>query len=293
MDYIFLYWSRIADIGYNMIVAVKVRPSAVKISLAFCLTVLFNQPVFSQDYSRAETDKQRQVNRSKSVVEVSPYLWATGLKGTIGFGELAVPIDLSVTQLADDIEAGGMGFARWQKGDYSLSAEIIGLEYKDPAFEPLLMQRVSSDLKFANVGVGRIFDLNIGNKVGTITLNAGINYTEINGTISGDVLSQRIDEDWIDLTVGWIAEIALNRNWNLINKTDLAGLEVSDNTLFSSAVIAQRKISDQVLLDVGYRYADAAYPSETGFDLNLKGHGPLLGISFMFGTQTNGIENVR
>ena len=285
MDCIFLHWACIANIGHAVIIALKACSKSIRISLAFCLMASFSQPVFSQDYSRAETDKQRQVNRSKSVVEVSPYLWATGLKGTIGFGELAVPIDLSITQLAGDIEAGGMGFARWQKGDYSLSAEIIGLEYKDAEFEPLLNQRVSSDLKFANVGVGRIFDINIGDKTGTVTLNAGVNYTEINGTISGDILSQRIDEEWIDLTVGWMAEISLNRNWKLINKTDLAGLEVSDNTLFSSAVIAQRKISDRVLLDVGYRYADAAYPSETGFDLKLEGHGPLLGISFMFGSK--------
>lgn len=57
--------------------------------------------------------------------EVTPYLLAAGMKGTMGVRDHTAPLDISFSDIAKNLDAGFMGMFTSQKGPWTLSMEGV------------------------------------------------------------------------------------------------------------------------------------------------------------------------
>ena len=69
------------------------------------------------------------MGESQQTLILAPYLWAPNISGSIGLAGLRVPLQLSSNLLFKGVNTGGMGYARWQRGDRFAYAEGIFISF--------------------------------------------------------------------------------------------------------------------------------------------------------------------
>ncbi len=230
----------------------------------------------------AESGPETRNTTTKTVFEIAPYGWGTGLSGTIGLQGLSVPINLDTVDLVDDVEAGGMGLVRARRGDYFLLGEGIWLKYKNPVSDFFFDQRVDAELKFASLGAGRIWTVPQTQERLEVAAFAGLQYAEVDATIAGPLGAISSNNEWIDPIAGVMVEYNSQSRWRVGAKLDASGWLDSDTEQVSIHGMATYDLTDYFALSAGYRWADANYLGDDGLVLELQGNGPLIGAVITF-----------
>lgn len=243
----------------------------------FAFSALMMSPI-----AAPESDSDTTSETSKTIIEIAPYGWGTGLSGNIGLQGLSVPINLDTIDLVDDVEAGGMGLVRARHGDYFLLGEGIWLKYKNPVSDFFFDQRVDAELKFASLGAGKIWSVPHSQGQLEIAAFAGLQYAEVGATIAGPLGAISSNNEWIDPIAGIMLEYNPHTRWRFGAKLDASGWLDSDTEQVSVHGMATYALTDHIALSAGYRWADANFFGDDGLILELQGNGPLIGAVFTF-----------
>lgn len=246
-------------------------------SAALAILATTHGPVVSAEPPAEVTEKN-----PETIIEIAPYGWATGLSGTIGLQGLSVPINLDTIELVDNLEAGGMGLVRARRGDYFILGEGIWLKYKNPVSDFFFDQRVDSQLKFASLGVGRIWAVPKSDGRLEVSAFTGLQYANIDAEIAGPLGTITSSNEWIDPIAGIMIEYTPRPKWQFGAKLDASGWLDSDTEQISIHGMATYALTDDVALSAGYRWADASLLGEDGLMLELEGNGPLFGAVIRF-----------
>lgn len=266
----------------------SVAPGAVNVSHRAILSTARHACIFAtlliaalcmiQPISTAQT-----ADDTETKLEISPYGWAPSLTGTISLQGLSVPLDLGTDELARDVEAGGMGVVRLTRGDYFLISEGLWIKYKDTQSNLFFNQRVDSELKFAALGAGRNWHVPIGETELTIAPFAGLQYVELRSKVTSLAAAIEANNEWVDPIAGVILELKPNSRFGLGAKLDVTGFGASDVNQVSLHGVANYALNDSIAISAGYRWADADYSGANEFQMELTGHGPLIGLVAAFG----------
>lgn len=216
--------------------------------------------------------------------QVTPYLFWSGIKGSVGSASTVVDVDAGITDIFDELNFGfAMTFEAKLRGRWRFLADFNYTNVSDdnvPAVVPIdSIQSTSKTL---------IFDPEIGyeiwaNEDASLDVVGGVRYWNIDNEIEFRIGAQRptvsSKPDWLDLVGGLRGKVTLSPRFYLTGKADLGGLG-SDSTyqLFGGAGIT---LTPRLAAVVGYRYLNVNYKDDNVvFDVGLHGFVTGLGIRF-------------
>lgn len=214
------------------------------------------------------------------------YLYGMGaaIDGDAQVGPLTVPVDLSISDLFDSLDVGGMAAYRVDNGTWSFSGDLT---YMDLGWSRATQQgRAGAALDVQQLTLMGTVGRRVSPRLEALVTLA---YFDLSSDLTGQVLQQPFtvsrDADWIDPLVGLNYRLPLNDKWTLDLRGDVGGFGVgSDLTLHGWIKVVHRN-SERFSWFAGYRYI--AYDYETGSGLNyqrydLAQQGPGIGLAWAF-----------
>jgi hypothetical protein len=205
------------------------------------------------------------------------YLLGAGIDGTAGVGPAAAEIELSFSDVFDNLEFGAMGLFRARKGRWAALGDVmfVGLgsatEVADVDVDQLILEGVGVYMVTDRLGLlfgGRYVDLQ--SKI------------EFRGPLR---LSARGGESWLDPLVGLGVESPMSEKWTFYGRVDAGGFGVGSDLSYQLKLNFGYRPSDRFSLRFGYRLLDIDYEDGTGADrflYDVQTRGPNLGFVLHF-----------
>ena len=217
-----------------------------------------------------------------------PYLWLTGLEGTIGVNGVYAPVDVDFGDIWDDLDFAWSSTFEARRGKWGVMLDFTYLKMSDnmlPTFSPppapplapsgFEMEMFLVDL----VGSYRAAEWDRG----FLDLTAGVRWMSIDNTIflasaAGGAGSIGGDDNWFDPHVGLRAGYDLSERFYLQGLADVGGFGVGSDLTVQLLGGVGYKVTENVSLELAYRYLKEDY-SDSSFSFDTEMSGPVLGLS--------------
>jgi hypothetical protein len=239
---------------------------------------------------------------------ITPYLWATALKGDVGVGRTDADVDASFDDILDNLNGALMLSLEARKGRFGLLSDTIYANLEDNAASAegrlkvdatanMLIQSLAATYR---VGTWQLADLGAAGPL-SVTLDpyAGARYTYLDTELKGklDLPDFGIDarrtteqsEDWVDPIVGVRTAWALGERWTLVLAGDVGGISTSDQYSAEAWSTVGYRFglfgNDNATALAGYRVLKQKYEDGDGrsrFDWDMTIHGPIVGLKISF-----------
>jgi len=223
-------------------------------------------------------------------VQVTPYLWATGLSGEIAPVRRLPPIHVekSFGDVLGDLDFGGFVNIWARRGRYVFSGDLMYVSTTDS-------KRVSG------VPFVGFVDASTDTRQFTSTLQAGYRFVSQN-RFTLDVLggariwwiSNTFDIQagpasgsygenfgWVDPVIGARAFLRLGDKLSLQAQADAGGFGAGARSTFSALATANYTLSDSLSVSAGYKYLKTDY-RKGGHVFDTELGGPVLGLTYRF-----------
>lgn len=229
--------------------------------------------------------------------EVTAYVLAAGMDGTAGARGVEADVDVSFSDVFDNLDAGLMGFFLAQKGPWIFTFDGVYIKVSDQLSKtvtgPLGMVSVNGALDVSSSVTVlqptlwyRVLDDRT-----MVHLGAGMRYTELDLDLEVRILTEppivppgagrRLSgsESWMDAVVGVRVIHPISDRWALTGYADLGG---GDSSLTWQVVAgANWALSDRFTAKAGYRYVYWDYEDD-GTVWDISASGPYIGLGMAF-----------
>jgi opacity protein-like surface antigen len=229
--------------------------------------------------------------------ELTPYLWASGMKGDVQAGRLPkTSVDMSFSDILDNLDFGLMGAFEARKGRWGLLFDGIYMKVSDSATasrsgpgpigatasahaEAQVEQTMLAGAVGYRVTEGQVpVDVIGGLRYTKIDVDAEINASlfALSGTVkrSGDL-------DWIDPYVGLRVQYPLNERWSLLGYADVGGFGVGSDFTWQGVAGVNYEFSKTIAAKFGYRYLRVDYDKDNTL-YEMRNDGLYLGAGIRF-----------
>lgn len=212
------------------------------------------------------------------------YGMGAAIEGDATIGNLTVPVDLSISDVLDNLKFGFMGAYRIENDTWSIEADTTFMNLGNTQRAPRNNVRAYMDVEqWTLMGtVGRRLTDNL---EGLFSLT----YFDVSADLELRVLQQRAtasrSASWVDPLVGLNYRVPLGEKWSYALRGDIGGFGVGSDLTWHVLTGFRRQNTDMFGWYVGYRVI--AYDYEDGSGRNyqrydLTQQGPLAGVSFSF-----------
>jgi hypothetical protein len=258
------------------------------------LGALFGWVVLAALPTGASAQDQEMQEQSGWSFTVAPYFWAAGMNGEVGARDRQADIDVSFSEVRENLKFGAMMLAEARNGRYGVFFAPFFVRLGDDVDAGPFDLDATSDV--AVIGAGafyRLAEWTLGpagdgsSRKAWIEPLAGARYTYVRAelNIDGPVgLNPDSDEhqDWIDPIVGTSLGVEISEHWTLLVEGDIGGFGVgSDFTWNALGLISYRTSVSGIPMQIGGGYRALSWDyDDNGFKWDVTMHGPVLGISF-------------
>ena len=224
---------------------------------------------------------------------ITPYLWATGMKGDVEGGRLPeTSVDMSFSDVLDVLDFGLMTAVEVRKGRLGFLFDAVYMKVSDSADAtgPRGALTVSAEAEvrqtmLAFAAAWRVLD-------GGVALDAvgGIRYNRIEADadidaslfgLPGGSVSRSIDKDWVDPYVGVRVYVPVNDALQLVGYLDAGGFGVGSDFTWQGLAGLEYAFTETFGASLGYRYMHIDYDQD-GFRYDMVNQGPYAGLSMHF-----------
>lgn len=240
-------------------------------------------------------------------VQITPYLWAAGLKGDISPFRRAptLEVEKSFSDVMDDLNLGGFVNIWARHGSFVFSGDVMYVDTTDkhasgplPAFE------------IPSLGVpippGSSVDAKVDTKQFTATLQGGYRVlttpqftldalaggrvwrvsNDVSVTASHPAIGSRSAShgetfSWIDPLIGARSFVSLTEKLSLLAQADIGGFGAGSDFTWSALLTANYAWTDRLSASAGYKVLDVDY-DRGGRVYDTRLSGPVLGITYRF-----------
>lgn len=226
-------------------------------------------------------------------VQVTPYVWATGLGGDIRptAGSPTVGISKSFSDLLEDLDAAFFlsGYARRGNlvfmGDLSTSSSSRGGALPaPPAPAPLPAEgklrqtslTLAAGYRVADAPGGSL-DLLVGARHWDLRAEVGV--PAVAGLFPG--ASARRSHAFTDPIVAARANLRLAPDWSMLLYADVGGFGVSSHSTAQVMGVVNYRVAENAFLSAGYRHLQVDY-RRGGSRIDMAMGGPILGATWRF-----------
>jgi hypothetical protein len=208
-------------------------------------------------------------------IDVSVFMLAAGMDGTIGVAGRDADIDVSFGDIVDSLEMGAMGALRAARGRWAFTTEVIymGLGGSSGAF--------AADVDQWNVEPSASF--RVSERFETIV---GARYTNISTEIRGPLgIHPSGTVDWWDPIIGARLTLPMGKAWTFNLRGDVGGFGVGSDFAWQAFPWLSWQFSERGSLQAGYRAISTDYDEGSGlseFRYDVVTQGPQLGVTYRF-----------
>jgi opacity protein-like surface antigen len=234
--------------------------------------------------------------------ELTPYLWASGLKGDVQAG--AVPrtsVDMKFTDIFDILDFAAMGTLEARNGRWGLLFDAIYLKVSDEGtatrtgpgpIGATLTATADAEAKQTLLSAAAMYRVSEGRTA--VDALGGVRYTKIK--VSADIgaslfgpagagvartVSRSGDKDWTEPFVGARILHPVSDRWTLVGYADVGGFGVGSDLTWQVIGGANYESSKRLSFKFGYRYMRIDYDKSGAlYDVTMQGPYAGLGISF-------------
>ena len=237
---------------------------------------------------------QQENNEDVWQVEITPYLFGAGLKGTVGFKGVSGDIDVPVNELVDNLNKAFMLLATVERNNWVFAIDTLYFNLEGEgarSWQGPLGNTNTAELKvdveekiFSLAGGRRIVD-----ERSRLDLLAVARFTSLETTLglkltTGSLLpdgSRSItgEADWWDAAVALKGKLPIAQKWDLTGYADV-GAGGSDLT-YQIMLGVNWQFSRVVSAKLGYRYLYQDYRKDD-FVWDMATSGVIIGLGFRF-----------
>lgn len=213
---------------------------------------------------------------------LSPYLWATSLKGTAGIGPVSGDIDLGFGDILDDLEMALMLNFRAEKGPWAIQADGVWADLESEVTSGLVRTVVDTEMWIVSLNGRYRFAENWEALAGARYFRQDVG---INVSAGGPGAGARGTADWIDPVIGVAFSTSLSDKWTFQAQGDIAGFGLGSDFSWHAWVNFDWRFSKVASLALGYRHLDWDYEEGAGatrFSYDAYLSGPVAGVTFRF-----------
>ena len=212
------------------------------------------------------------------------YGMGASMDGTSQIGPLSVPVDISMSEVFDNLKMGGMAAYRADNGTWAFIGDVTYMH-------------LGATQHYANSRKGDV-DL----EQTTVMMNAarritphlealfGVAYFHIQSDLelSGPLIGRRaagVSAQWVDPAIGLQWTQPFGSRWSFSLRGDLGGFGMGSDLLVHALAALRFQQNDHLGWLVGYRLIDFDYEEGEGLDykrFDLQEKGPALGFAYTF-----------
>lgn len=224
--------------------------------------------------------------------EVTPYLWATRMKGDVKAGPLPkISVDMKFSDILENLDFGFMTAFEARKGRWGLLLDGMYMKVSDSATAS------RSDIGLSVNAKARIQQSMLAGAVayraveGPVLLDliGGLRYNKIDADAKIDAslyglpgtVSRSGEKHWTDPYVGMRAIMPINDKWMAIGYIDIGGFGAGSDSTWQGMVGLKHAYSSSINLSMGYRYMKVDY-DKGGFRYDMANDGLYAGVGIRF-----------
>lgn len=230
-------------------------------------------------------------------LQISPYLWAAGMEGSISPFQAGptIEVEKSFSEVLENLNLGGFVNVWARSGPFVFSSDAMYVNTTESeAFGPLPPLPVP-------VPPGTVVDGSVDSQQFMATLQAGARVVDteqftldaLGGArvwqISSDVtvsalgMSRSYGESfgWIDPVIGARAFFRLTDELSVQAQADIGGFGVGSDLTWSALATVNYTFSNNLSVSAGYKVLDVNYDSD-GHVYDTRLSGPVLGLTYRF-----------
>jgi len=257
--------------------------------VAFALVLPQNATAQERPGSSADSKLPLKPPASKSSgweFEISPYVWVTGVHGTVGVRDRTAEVDVSFRKLLENLDGAIMLAVEGASGPWSVGIDLIYVNVSKQTGTPgPLFSSAELDVRQAIVEGSVRRRIVVTRRVQAGVL-AGGRWWKLNNTLrlgAGALpgVDLDLDKGWIDPFVGGRVLADLSEHLVLQARADVGGFNVQSDFTWQALGTLGYRISDRVTARAGYRHLDVDYEND-GFIYDIRMGGLIAGVTIAF-----------
>ena len=219
-------------------------------------------------------------------ITIAPYMLGAAMNGTTAIAGQEATIDLSASDIFENLQFGAMGLVVARKGNWGVGGDALwmSLGANGTAPGPLAVPAGvdMSQGAFAFYGLRRL------GAAADAFFGARVNYLSGNVRVDGlqAVRSADGSKTWVDPIVGLQFRTPQNGGrWHAQVYTEIGGFGAGSTFTWQVFPTIGVNLSEQASIEVGYRWLDIDYETGDGatlFKYDVLTQGPVLGFAFRF-----------
>lgn len=216
---------------------------------------------------------------------VTPYVWGSGLVGTVGAKGYKVHINLSFSDVLDQLNKSSMISFTGNKGKQFFIFDGMYLDISHSGATS--KSDVFADIDVTTTRLQAAWGTNFleGDSF-VLSGFAGIRYWDITNRLTLHTTSEPLgtykdSEAWLDPILGIRYEKSLTDKLSLLTMLDIGGLGVGSELTWGGMINIAWKYSERTYINLGYRYLYVDYENN-GFIMDAYNDGIFAGITFRF-----------
>lgn len=238
--------------------------------------------------AQSQTDETTATGSSSWSFKAAPYLWATGINGSVGvLGFPAQPVDLDFGDILDTLDIGFMGVMEARSGPYVVGIDVTYARLSQSVGTPIGIAANSAEAAVRNTMVTVVGGYDVAPGPTTdVDLVAGFRYWSVENELSFaggrlDGVNASDGDDWTDPVIGIKFRTPLGENWEFAGWALAGGFGVASEQMWDIMAGAAYNVRGNMSLFVGYRATGVDY-SQDGFTFDVIQRGPVIGGVFRF-----------
>lgn len=227
-------------------------------------------------------------------LQVTPYFWATGLKGHISpFRHLpTIHVEKTFSDVVDNLDFGGFinVWGRYER--FVLSGDLMYVRTTDgriignlpPPLPPI--QSVSASVESTQFMASLMGGYRIINGDGfTLDALGGVRFWHISNDVTvsaaGHTGNHAESFSWVDPVVGLRGFVSLSDKLSLQAQADIGGFKAGSDLTWSVLATLNYAFNDRFAVSAGYKVLDVDY-DRSGHVFDTRMSGPVLGLTYRF-----------
>lgn len=207
---------------------------------------------------------------------VVPYLWVSGLEGTVEAAGLTSEVSKSPSEILEDLSLAGMISLDGNNGSWGCVSDVFYVKLKDSQNTPV--GKVTAELEQWIVSVVPYKRI-VSDGKRTVDVGAGGRYIDTDVDIKTPMKRGSENRDWIDPVVMMRSQLPISEKWMLGFSGDIGGFGVESDFTWQLTGYAGYAVSPAINLLIGYRHLDIDY-SDGAFSYDVATSGFALGAHF-------------
>jgi hypothetical protein len=215
------------------------------------------------------------------------YIVGIGIDGSASAGPLTADIDVSMSEVFENLEMGAMGSYRWDSDPWAFQLDAIYASLGADQTGSRGIARATLDLNQIMIegDVGYQLSENFELMVGARYWDFETEIELVGSGPLGIVRRSEGAESWVDPLIGLRVVAPISESWTFIARGDVGGFGVGSDFAWHASAFFDWRFSEQFSMLFGYRIFDFEF-EERGdaglFALDMQESGPGIGIAFSF-----------